>query len=55
MDGNGMAARLLEEIVAHAERPTGDAAFDRGYIAGLASAALAAMEGGRDSGRDGGE
>lgn len=45
MDGKDLAARLLEEIVSHAERPTGDAAFDRGYIAGLASAALSAMEG----------
>ena len=45
IDRDAVLHRLLEEVEAHAERPTGDAAFDRGYVAGLASAALALLEG----------
>lgn len=45
VDRDAVLHRLLEEVEAHAERPTGDAAFDRGYVAGLAAAALSVMEG----------
>ena len=45
IDRDSVLHRLREEVAAHAERPTGDAAFDRGYVAGLASVALALLEG----------